>query len=70
MFWSRKDKNINTRIGPILVPPIPPKREFNIMLEILRDSEKYDNEGERELSKKMLLSLKEYIDEYFEKLSI
>ena len=42
MFWNRKVKTTNGALGLLQIPPIPPKKEFSTMLEMLRDTEKYD----------------------------
>lgn len=41
MFWNRK-KQIVSSIGglPLEIPPIPPKKEFVVMLDLLIDAEK------------------------------
>jgi hypothetical protein len=69
MFWKRKPVNtvISSKNGYLMInnpPPIPPKKEFESMLELLRDAEKYDNSGEAEVSLKQLETLREYIDKY------
>ena len=65
MFWKRK-KQVVSSIGglPLEVPPIPPKKEFATMLELLRDAEKYDNESEKEASEAVLTTLCEYIERF------
>ena len=65
MFWNRK-KQVVSSIGglPLEVPPIPPKKEFATMLELLRDAEKYDNESEKEASEAVLTTLCEYIERF------
>ena len=32
MFWKRKEKVVKGSLGPLLIPPIPAKREFEIRL--------------------------------------
>ena len=62
MFWKRK-----TTIGTlrqIQIPPIPPKKEFSTMLEMLRDAEKYDTENENECRDTILTGLCEYIERF------
>lgn len=65
MFWNRKKQIVNS-IGrlPLEVPPVPPKKEFATMLEMLRDAEKYDNESEKEASEAILTALTEYIERF------
>lgn len=46
------------------VPKKEQKKEFSTMFEILRDAEKYDEAGEKEVCKLMLETLKNYIDMY------
>lgn len=62
MFWKRKEDIRISSIGLISVPP--PKKEFETMLQILRDAEKYDNAGEMEVSKDTLNTLCEFINRY------
>lgn len=65
MFWKREDKKEQTPLGLIIsIPPIPPKKEFTTMLELLRDAEKYDTSGEPEVSKKILSDLCDFILKY------
>ena len=64
MIWSRKEKITHGRLGPLLIPPIPAKKEFISMMEILKDAEKFDSEGESDVSKKLLKILCEYIEVY------
>jgi len=69
MFWKRKPVNtvISSKNGFVFIdnPPLsPPRPEFETMLELLRDAEKYDNSGETEISLKQLETLREYIDRY------
>ena len=46
------------------ISPMPPKKQFATMLEMLRDSEKYDNEGEKDVSLAILTNLCEFIERY------
>ena len=64
MFWKRDKKITAGDLGMLEIPPIPPKKQFATMLEMLRDSEKYDNEGEKEVSIEILTSLCKYIERY------
>src|SRR5690606_1355454 len=45
-------------------PKSEQKKEFSTMFEILKDAEKYDEAGEKEVCKSMLETLKNYIDSY------
>src|SRR5690554_3296925 len=45
-------------------PKSEQKKEFSTMFEILKDAEKYDEAGEKEVCKSMLETLKNYIDKY------
>lgn len=62
MFWKRKKETSHGALGPLSVPPTPPKKEFETMLEMLRDAEKYNNAGENEVSDAILTHLCEYIE--------
>ena len=62
MFWKRKEKVVKGRFGPLLIPPIPAKKEFEIMLEILRDAEKYDTGNDIEVRNVLLTTLCEHIE--------
>ena len=64
MFWKRKQKTTSGELGMLEIPPMPPKKHFSTMLEMLRDSEKYDNEGEKIVSNAMLTNLCEFIERY------
>lgn len=65
MFWKRKNRNSITAKGvPFVLPQPPAKKEFETMLEILRDAEKYDNAGEYDVCNLTLNNLKQYIDKY------
>lgn len=64
MFWKRKTKVVNSGLGPIMSPPPPPKKEFETMLEILRDAEKFDNANEIEVRNNTLQNLVDYINEF------
>jgi len=62
MFWNRKEKVVIGNLGPLLMPPIPAKREFETMLEILKDAEKYDNGNDIEVRNALLTTLCEHIE--------
>jgi len=62
MFWNRKEKVVIGSLGPLLIPPIPAKREFETMLEILKDAEKYDNGNDIEVRNALLTTLCEHIE--------
>lgn len=64
MFWKRKERIEFTAKGNIFMPPPPPKKEFETMLEILRDAEKFDNAGEKDVSNSTLKTLSEFIECY------
>lgn len=64
MFWKREKRTTVGVLGVMEMPPIPPKKQFATMLEILRDAEKYDNEGDKEVSDAMLTNLCEFIERY------
>ena len=62
--WNRKvfitDNDIELKS---LVSPLP-KKEFENMLELLRDAEKYDSSGEFQISKDVLGNLVKYIQNH------
>jgi hypothetical protein len=68
MFWKRETKAVNSNIGQVLLmrnpPPPPPKKEFETMLEILRDAEKYDNANEIDVRNNTLQNLVDYINDF------
>ena len=64
MFWNKKVKTTNGALGLLQIPPIPPKKEFSTMLEMLRDAEKYDTESEKECRDTILTGLCEYIEKF------
>jgi hypothetical protein len=65
MFWKRKEKIECEYLGHIVCPPPPPpKKEFETMLELLRDAEKFDNAGEKDVSNATLKYLGEFIERY------
>jgi hypothetical protein len=65
MSWNSK-KQIVSSIGglPLEVPPMPQKKEFETMHELLNDAEKYDNASEKEASEAVLTILCEYIERF------
>ena len=64
MFWIRKPQIFNSCIEPIAVLDNKAKKEFETMINILKDAEKYDSGNEPQVSLKMLITLKEYIEKY------
>jgi hypothetical protein len=64
MFWKREQKTTAGALRMLEIPPMPPKKQFATMLEMLRDAEKYDNEGEKDVSIAMLTNLCEFIERY------
>lgn len=64
MFWKRKNKTIFTQLGPVAQIPIPAKKEFETMFEILKDAEKYDHAEEYGVSDMVLKDLVKYINDY------
>jgi len=67
MFWKRKIQNRPNSLGPTFIISSPTKPEFETMLEILRDAEKFDNSGEVEVSINTLETLNKYIENYITK---
>lgn len=69
MNWFRKSSDLKlTKVGNqlYLSPPPPAKKEFIVMLSLLKDAEKYDNEGDSDVSESILKTLSEYINNYIE----
>ena len=64
MFWKRKNESTKSELGIILNVPMPAKKEFETMLELLRDAEKYDSAGGLKASHNILNDLKEYITDF------
>lgn len=64
MFWKREQIIKNGTLGPLLSIPQPPKKEFELMLELLRDAEKYDCRNEIDIRNNILTNLREYIEKY------
>jgi hypothetical protein len=65
MFWKRKEKIECEYLGHIVYPPPPPpKKEFETMLELLRVAEKFDRDGEKDVSNAILKNLCEFIERY------
>jgi hypothetical protein len=64
MFWKREQKTTIGDLGMLEILPMPQKKQFATMMEMLRDSEKYDNEGEKDVSIAMLTNLCEFIERY------
>lgn len=63
MIWKRKEKvDFTAKGGSFIIPPTPAKKAFTTMLELLIDSEKYDNEGEMHARDSILTILSEYIE--------
>ena len=70
-LWKRKEE-VTSGIGGlpmISVPiPIPPRKIFITMAGLLSDAEKYDSEGESEVSKQTLSTLVDYINDHIDKI--
>lgn len=64
MFWKREKIVTNGALGMLEIIPIKPKKEFETMLQMLRDAEKYDNATEKDVSIALLTNLCEYIERY------
>lgn len=64
MFWKRKKQTTIGSLRQLQIPPIPHKKEFSTMLEMLRDAEKYDTENENECRDVILTGLCEYIERF------
>ncbi len=65
MFWKRKERvEFTAKSNMFIPPPPPPKKEFETMLELLRDAEKFDNAGEKDVCFATLRNLSEFIERY------
>jgi hypothetical protein len=69
MIWIRKQELINGGCGITEMPKTPAKKEFENMLELLRDAEKFNNLGENDISASILTKLREYIENYTAKMA-
>lgn len=47
----------------INIPPLQ-KRQFSVMYELLKDAEKFDNIGEKDVSIEILTTLRNFIEQY------
>jgi len=63
MFWNEKTRGglVNGDI-PMRFLPTPPKKEIQLMRELLRDIEKYDNTNDIEVRNVLLTALSEQIE--------
>lgn len=64
MIWKRKEEIASTKLGPISVPPVPARKEFETMLQLLIEAEKFDMNGESFARNMILSALVEYIEQY------
>lgn len=65
MFWeNKKQKEKREIFSP---PSPPPKIEFQTMMELLMDAEKYNRNGEKVVSNATLRNLCEYIERHASK---
>ena len=64
MEWIREEKISIGHLGPTLDIPLPARKEFVNMLELLKDAEKYNNQGENKITIGVLKNLNIYIEEY------
>lgn len=70
MLWKRKKE-----VGPSALglrnlewmPPCPAKKEFQVMMELLLDAERYDTEIDSDCTKTFLSLLKTKIEAYLTK---
>jgi hypothetical protein len=70
MFWKREKTITYSPVGPLLQIQPPPKKDFQTMLELLRDAEKFDNSGEKDVSNATLKNLCEFIQSYVARSSV
>lgn len=74
MFWNKNKKGgvFTLRHDEIVIQkdrlptylPMPPKKEFSIMRELLDDAIKYDNKGNPQIRDKILNILQESIESF------
>ena len=67
MFWKRKEIVSYKSNFALELPPVPPKKEYEIMLELLRNAEHLSHSGEFEVEKEQLEIVKSVIDRYINK---
>jgi hypothetical protein len=69
MFGKRKERIEFNVDGKALsfTSPLPRKKEFETMLELLRDAQKFDDFGEKYVSHLTLKNLSNFIENYIEK---
>jgi len=67
-LFLRKQKSIG-ELYMTIIPPMPQKKQFKIMFELLKNAEKYDTEGVEEVSLTTLRNLCGYIEMYIDKYS-
>ncbi len=63
MIWIRKEVKGTGIAKNYTLPGIPARREYENMLNLLIDAEKYDSEDNIEIAKSKLKLLHEYIEE-------
>ena len=64
MNWKRKKVESLGKLGPTVIPPTPPKKEYEIMVELLQNAESFSNKGETETEFQALGMLINYISNY------
>ena len=66
--WKRdRNKISHGKWGSLFVHPIPPRKEYVNMLQMLTDAESFSSKGEFEIEKGTLKVLIDYIREHIEK---
>ncbi|MDA3778638.1 MAG: hypothetical protein PF487_00110 [Bacteroidales bacterium] len=65
MFWKREKKVANSLGGlPLLIPPIPPKKEYIHIFELLKEAEYFSNTNDKNIEAEHLDILVKAIERY------
>lgn len=64
MFWNRKIEIVQGPLGPLSRQPEPANGVFELMLDLLRDAEKWDNQQEYKITLAILSELEDVIQTY------
>jgi len=65
MFWHRDRIESRTAKRHVFIAPPPPaNKHFKLMLELIKDAEKYDNSGQKDISEAILDLLCKKIEAY------
>ena len=64
MFWKRKVEIVQGPLGPLSREPEPANEIFTLMLDLLRDAEKWNNQQEYKITLAILKELEDVIQTY------